>query len=52
MIYGLPKTVVIEDDEIRNALADCVNSIVRAIRVALEAHPQSFLVISASAASS
>jgi rod shape-determining protein MreB len=39
MIYGLPKTVVIEDDEIRNALADCVNSIVRAIRVALECTP-------------
>jgi len=39
MIYGLPKTVILEDDEIRSALADCVNAIVAAIRVALEKTP-------------
>ena len=38
-MYGLPKTITIEDDEIRNALADCVNTVVSAIRVALEKTP-------------
>lgn len=39
MVYGLPKTITLEDDEIRSALADCVNTIVSAIRVALERTP-------------
>ncbi len=39
MIYGLPKTITLEDDEIRGALADCVNTIVGAIRTALEKTP-------------
>jgi len=39
MVYGLPKTVILEDDEIRSALADCVAAIVAAIRVALEKTP-------------
>ncbi len=39
MIYGLPKVVTLEDDEIRSALADCVNTIVGAVRVALEKTP-------------
>jgi rod shape-determining protein MreB len=39
MVYGLPKTIMIEDDEIRSALADCVNTIVSAVRVALESTP-------------
>lgn len=39
LVYGLPKTIVLEEDEIRNALADSVNNIVRAVRVALERTP-------------
>ena len=39
MVYGLPKTITLEDDEIRGALSECVNSIVNAIRVALEKTP-------------
>ncbi len=39
MVYGLPKTITLEDDEIRSALTDCVNSIVSAVRVALEKTP-------------
>jgi len=39
LVYGLPKTITLEDDEVRNALADCVNAIVTAIRVALERTP-------------
>ncbi len=39
MVYGLPKTIMLEDDEVRNSLADCVNAIVGAIRVALEKTP-------------
>ena len=39
MILGLPKTVTLEDDEIRRALAECVNTIVGAIRAALEKTP-------------
>jgi rod shape-determining protein MreB len=39
MVYGLPKTVTVQDDEIREALADCVNMIVNAIRAALERTP-------------
>jgi len=39
MVCGLPKTIKLEDDEIREALADCVNVIVSAVRVALERTP-------------
>ena len=39
MVYGLPKTITLEDDEIRSALTDCVNTIVSAVRVALEKTP-------------
>jgi len=39
MVYGLPKTIKVEDDEIREALSDCVNTIVNAICVALERTP-------------
>ena len=39
IVDGLPRTVTVEDDEIREAMADCVNSIVSAIRVALERTP-------------
>jgi rod shape-determining protein MreB len=39
MIYGLPKTIKLEDDAVRGALTDCVNAIVNAIRVALERTP-------------
>ncbi len=39
LVYGLPKTIVLEEDEIRSALADSVNNIVRAVRVALERTP-------------
>jgi rod shape-determining protein MreB len=39
MVYGLPKTIKLDDDAIRGALAECVNAIVNAIRVALERTP-------------
>jgi rod shape-determining protein MreB len=39
MVYGLPRTITLEDDEIRSALTDCVNTIVNAVRVALERTP-------------
>ena len=39
MVFGLPKTIKLEDDAIRGALAECVNAIVNAIRVALERTP-------------
>jgi rod shape-determining protein MreB len=39
IVYGLPKTVMLQDDEIREALADCVNVIVNAVRAALERTP-------------
>ncbi len=39
MVYGLPKTIILEDDEIRSALTDSVNAIVAAIRVALDQTP-------------
>ena len=38
-VAGIPKTVSIVDDEIRQALAGCVSSIIQAIRVALERTP-------------
>jgi rod shape-determining protein MreB len=39
LIEGIPKTLVITDDEIREALAECVGTIVNAVRVALERTP-------------
>ena len=39
LIEGVPKTLTIEDSEIREALGECVATIVNAIRVALERTP-------------
>ena len=39
LIEGVPKTLTIDDSEIREALAECVATIVNAIRVALERTP-------------
>jgi len=39
LIEGVPKTIAITDDEVREALADCVAIIVNAIKVALERTP-------------
>ncbi|MBV6433834.1 MAG: Rod shape-determining protein MreB [Bryobacteraceae bacterium] len=39
LIEGVPKTITIEDGEIREALSECVATIMNAIRVALERTP-------------
>src|SRR3954464_9870698 len=39
LIEGIPKTITISDDEVREALADSVATIVNAVRVALERTP-------------
>ncbi len=39
LIEGVPRTVTVNDTEIREALADCINTIMNAIRVALEKTP-------------
>jgi rod shape-determining protein MreB len=39
LIEGVPKTLIVNDSEIREALADCVAPIMNAIRVALEQTP-------------
>jgi len=39
LIEGVPKTITIDDSEIRDALSECVATIVNAIRVALERTP-------------
>ncbi len=39
LIAGLPKTMVLRDDEIRGALSECVTAIVAAVRAALERTP-------------
>ena len=39
LIEGVPRTVTINDTEIREALADCVGTILNAVRVALERTP-------------
>ena len=39
LIEGVPKTITIDDTEIREALAECVATIMNAIRVALERTP-------------
>ena len=39
LIEGVPKTLTIDDSEIREALSECVSTIMNAIRVALERTP-------------
>jgi rod shape-determining protein MreB len=39
LIEGVPKTITIDDSEIREALSECVATIINAIRVALERTP-------------
>ena len=39
LIEGVPRTVKVNDTEIREALAECVNTIMNAVRVALERTP-------------
>ncbi|HWG38413.1 MAG TPA: rod shape-determining protein [Terriglobales bacterium] len=39
LIEGVPKTLIIHDDEVREALSESVSTIVNAIRVALERTP-------------
>ena len=39
LIEGIPKTIEITDDEIREALSDCIATVVNALRVALERTP-------------
>jgi rod shape-determining protein MreB len=39
LIEGVPKTVTVDDTEIREALSECVSTIMNAIRVALERTP-------------
>jgi rod shape-determining protein MreB len=39
LIEGVPKTITIDDSEIREAVAECVSTIMNAIRVALERTP-------------
>ncbi|MBI1355227.1 MAG: MreB/Mrl family cell shape determining protein [Acidobacteria bacterium] len=39
LIEGVPRTVTVDDSEIREALSDCVGTIMNAIRVALERTP-------------
>ncbi|HEV2021399.1 MAG TPA: rod shape-determining protein [Terriglobales bacterium] len=39
LIEGIPKTITVDDSEIREALSECVGTIMNAIRVALERTP-------------
>jgi rod shape-determining protein MreB len=39
LIEGIPKTITVDDSEIREALSECVATIMNAIRVALERTP-------------
>ena len=39
LIEGVPKTITIDDSEIREALGECIAVIMNAIRVALERTP-------------
>jgi rod shape-determining protein MreB len=39
LVSGIPRTILIDDHEIREALQDCLTTIVRAIRLALENTP-------------
>lgn len=39
LIEGIPKTVVINDEQVRDALSECVATMINAVRVALEKTP-------------
>ena len=39
LIEGIPKTIEVTDEEIREALSDCMATVVNAVRVALERTP-------------
>ncbi len=39
IVSGIPRTIFIDDGEIRNALQDCITTIVSAVRLALEHTP-------------
>jgi rod shape-determining protein MreB len=39
LVSGIPRTILIDDHEIREALQDCLTTIIRAIRLALENTP-------------
>src|ERR1041385_8683499 len=39
LIEGVPKTITVDDSEIREALSECVGTIMNAIRGALQRHP-------------
>ena len=39
LVEGVPKAITVDDSEIREALSECINNIVSAIRVALERTP-------------
>lgn len=39
VVSGIPRTILVDDDEIREALQDCLTIIIRAIRLALENTP-------------
>ena len=39
LLEGIPKTITVDDSEVREALSDCVGTILNAIRVALERTP-------------
>jgi rod shape-determining protein MreB and related proteins len=39
LVEGMPKTIAIDDSEIREALSECISTIMNAIRVALERTP-------------
>ena len=39
LISGIPRTVLVDDTEVREALQDCITTIIGAIRLALENTP-------------
>ena len=39
LLEGIPKTITLDDSEVREALSDCVGTILNALRVALERTP-------------
>ncbi|GJL70083.1 MAG: rod shape-determining protein [Nitrospirales bacterium] len=39
VVSGIPRTILVDDNEIREALHDCLTTIIRAIRLALENTP-------------
>src|SRR5258708_823812 len=42
LIEGVPKTITIDDSEVREALGECISTIMNAVRVALERTPPEF----------